>query len=122
MSQSALHVLRPGGQIRLLKYSPNGKLFAVMKEDCLLIYDAPSARAVSNPYALKGTYGEKDLRTLDWSYDSKLVVIGSGDGKTHIYPVAKFKNFAVSTYNTTKHPLIGTFFLNDAYEIYNISR
>ena len=57
----------------LFRFSPDGKKFAVTKDDAVLIYYAPGKTREINPFTLHrkytGAYGK--TRCIDWTSDSK---------------------------------------------------
>jgi len=121
-SHSILHVLKPGGLIQLVKFSPDGSMFAVAKKNICLVYAAPGLKMVFNPFELLRSIPEvKDVMSLDWSFDSRILSISNGCGTIDLYPVVKFANFrAVSLSNNDRN--FKVFFLNNSYEFYSISK
>ena len=97
VSKTILHKLRLNREITAIKFSPDGKQFAVAKENLVLLYRTPGGQNKDfNPFGLdrvlKGALD--DTTTISWTSDSKIVAVGGKDNTTRLYPVReKCSNF-----------------------------
>ena len=125
VSKTILHKLRVNRTIAALAFSPDGKQFAVAKENLVMIYRTPGVgRRDFNPFGLdrvlKGALD--DTETLSWSSDSKFLAVGAKDNTTRIYPVRqKYANFRPYCLGGHSDPIISTFFVQDL-DCYTLSR
>ena len=114
VSKTILHKLRLNREIAAIKFSPDGKQFAVAKENLVLLYRTPGGQNKDfNPFGLdrvlKGALD--DTNTISWSSDSKIIAVGAKDNTTRLYPVReKYSNFHSYTLGGHSDPVIGTFF------------
>ncbi len=127
ISKSILHRLRTNCTIACLSFSPDGRQFAVAKENLVLIYKTPGAMNKEySPFALdrvlKGAFD--DVVTVSWSPCSRIVAVGSKDNTTRLYPVRyRFANFKSYSLGGHTDPVIRTFFQSkDSLNIMTMSR
>ncbi|XP_071547868.1 periodic tryptophan protein 2 homolog [Panulirus ornatus] len=110
--------------IKSIKFSPDGKHFALCKENKVQVYCAPgSDRRVFNPFIQERVlHGPcDDTSCLDWSFDSRLIVVGSLDMMTRVYAFGRCKNIRVYTIGGNRDPLVGVFFQEKSYDLCMIS-
>lgn len=68
-------------------------------------------------------HGAVDETTfIDWSFDSKLLAIGSKDATTKLYSLQKWENFKSITLGCHSDMIIGCFFEKNSYDISTISK
>lgn len=117
-----LHVARPGGLIKQVKFSPCGSLFSVAKEDTVLIYSAPSREPRLNPIRLMRAISDvKSVVDVAWSNDGRIVAVSSGRGVIQLYPVVKFRNFKPVTLTANTEGVVKTFFRDkESYDILSV--
>lgn len=115
-------MLRPGGHIVQVKFSPCGTKFSVAKQNTVLIYSAPTRKPTLNPIALKRAISDvQNVVDVAWSNDGKIVAVSSARGIIHIYPVVKFRNFKPVTLTANTEGVVKTFFKNDkSYDILSV--
>ncbi|XP_059620892.1 periodic tryptophan protein 2 homolog isoform X2 [Phlebotomus argentipes] len=108
-----------------LKFSPDGKYFAVCMQNVLFIYKTPGQ--------LTGEYGSfvlkmlfrnahDDLTCVDWSSDSRVVLVGSKDNCTRIYGVEKFTRFRTVVLGGHTDAIVGGFFEDKSLHMNSVSR
>ncbi|XP_043664857.1 periodic tryptophan protein 2 homolog [Vespula pensylvanica] len=125
ISKMVIHKYRFKRRIRCVKFSPDGKHFAVCKENNVFIFNAPGLQSGEyNPFVMERIFhGAVDETTfIDWSFDSKLLAIGSKDATTKLYSLQKWKNFKFVTLGCHSDMIIGCFFEKNSYDISTISR
>lgn len=126
ISKTILHKLRTNREISAIQFSPDGKQFAIAKENLVLIYRTPSVQNKDfNPFGLdrvlKGSLD--DTTTIAWSSDSKVVAVGSKDNTTRLYPVRKkFSNFNAYCLGGHSDPIVATFFEEDSLGCFTLGR
>ncbi|KAK4290610.1 hypothetical protein Pmani_036500 [Petrolisthes manimaculis] len=126
MSRSVLYSKRfPSKDIKSIKFSPDGKHFAITKQDAVLVYTCPgSSNRIFNPFHLMRVFqGAYDVTTcIDWSYDGKLVAIGSQDMSTRVYSFVKMKNLKEYIISGSRDTIIGAFFEEKSYNLYTVAK
>ncbi|XP_035733871.1 periodic tryptophan protein 2 homolog [Vespa mandarinia] len=125
ISKMIIHKYRFKRRIRSVKFSPDGKHFAVCKENNVFIFNAPGLQSGEyNPFIMERIFhGAVDETTfIDWSFDSKLLAIGSKDATTKLYSLQKWENFKFITLGCHTDMIIACFFEKNSYDISTISR
>ena len=126
VSKTILKRLRINRPILAMSFSPDGKQFALAKENLVLIYRTPGAsnkdyNAFGLDRVLKGALD--DISSLNWSSCSKILAVGSKDNTTRLYPLReKYSNFQSYCLGGHSDPIIATFFEKDSLICYTISR
>lgn len=89
ISQTIVHKYRFKSKVNSVKFSPNGKHFAVCKGHVVFVFRAPSEyTSFVMERVYKGTFDETTC--LDWSFDSKILAVGSKDMQTKLFPIEKY--------------------------------
>ncbi|XP_050305547.1 periodic tryptophan protein 2 homolog [Anthonomus grandis grandis] len=125
ISQTIVHRYRFKGKCRAVRFSPDGKHFAVCKDNNAFVFKAPGPFSGEyNAFVMERVFhGAYDETTcLDWSFDSKLLAIGSKDMATKIYPLEKCKNFRIYSLGNHTDGIVGCFFEKDTYDIITVAR
>ncbi|XP_029644445.1 periodic tryptophan protein 2 homolog isoform X2 [Octopus sinensis] len=123
ISRSVLHRFHFHGPVHSVKFSPDGKKFAVAKGDKVLLYSAPCKQMNFNPFRLLRTlYGAYDDNVcIDWSSDSRVLCVGSKDMSTRVYGAIRFKNLIIYTVGGHSDSIVGAFFEKDSMNLYTIA-
>lgn len=92
ISKTIVHRYNFKRPIHAVKFSPDGKYFAVCKESNVFIFKAPGQfsgeyNAFVMVRVFHGSYDETTC--LDWSFDSKILAVGSKDMSTRLYSLEK---------------------------------
>ncbi|EDW09717.1 periodic tryptophan protein 2 homolog [Drosophila mojavensis] len=111
--------------VQCINFSPDGKYFAVARENLVLIFCSPGEiTGEYNPFVLKRSFigGYDDITWLDWSSDSKLLAIGCRDSSTKICGINHMLNFR--TYNLSGHTdaIVSCFFELNSLHLNTVSR
>uniref|UniRef100_F6VRH3 Periodic tryptophan protein 2 homolog n=1 Tax=Ciona intestinalis TaxID=7719 RepID=F6VRH3_CIOIN len=124
ISKSVLHRHHFRKPIKCIKYSPDGRKFAVTKDNLVLVYHAPGMSRELNPFQLQrtfyGAYGETTC--IDWTTDSRAFAVGGSDMNTRVYAAMKCDNLVVYSLGAHKDEIIGCFFEANSLDIYTVSR
>lgn len=125
-TNSLTRTMRLGKSVGCIKFTPNGKLMAVGSDRKVQIYKVPSDESVGSERPemvriFKDFAGT--VTSLDWSWDSTLLVVGSKDSPmTNVYSLKKFHNFKNSCFTGHTEGLLSVFFEDWEYNIYTICR
>lgn len=114
------------GKLGCLKFSPCGRYIAAGCDKKVLIYRKPSdACAASEKPELVRVFKDVPglVSSIEWSWDSKLVVVGSQDSPMiSVFAMHKFNNFRNSCFTSHREGILGVFFEDWAYNIFSICR
>ncbi|XP_046624301.1 periodic tryptophan protein 2 homolog [Neodiprion virginianus] len=125
ISRRVIHKYRFKRRVRCIKFSPDGKHFAACKENNVFVFKAPGLLTGEfNPFVMERVFhGAFDETTyIDWSYDSKLLAVGSKDNSTRLYSLEKWANFKSYSLGSHTDSIVGCFFEKDSYDLSTISR
>lgn len=125
ISQTIIHKYRFKRKVRCVKFSPDGKHFAVCKENNVFVFKAPGPYSGEyNAFIMERVFhGAYDETTcLDWSFDSKILAVGSKDMATKLYPIDKYANFRICSLGNHTDAIVGCFFEENNYDITTISK
>ncbi|XP_056631843.1 periodic tryptophan protein 2 homolog [Diorhabda sublineata] len=125
VSQTVIHKYRFKRKVRAVKFSPDGKHIAVCKENNVFVFKAPGPysgefNAFYMERVFHGAYDETTC--LDWSFDSRILAVGSKDMATKLYPLDKWSNFHICSLGSHTEGIVGCFFEGNNYDITTISR
>ncbi|RZC43013.1 periodic tryptophan protein 2 -like protein, partial [Asbolus verrucosus] len=125
ISQTIVHKYRFKRKVRAVKFSPDGKHFAVCKENNVFVFKAPGLLSGEyNAFVMERVFhGAYDETTcLDWSFDSRILAVGSKDMAAKLYPLDKWSNFRIYSLGNHTDIIVGCFFEENTYDITTISR
>jgi len=117
-----LHFMHVPGSVKTVRYSPDGKLFAVATKDSVLVYAAPCATLQFNPCELRQSYAVRDAVDLEWSDDAVLLAATSSEGTIDIHPLQKYWNFKAFVVTGNSVGTLRSFFLKNSYDFYTVER
>lgn len=122
--RNVLYRKRFNRPIKSIKFSPDGKHFALTKENGVFVYIAPgSNKRIFDPFVLERVFhgAFDDTTCLDWSHDSRLLAVGSRDMTTRICAFAKSKNLKEYSIGGMKDTVVGAFFEEKSYNLCTVS-
>ncbi|KAI4458257.1 wd40 repeat protein [Holotrichia oblita] len=104
ISQTVVHKYRFKRKVNAVKFSPDGKHFAVCKENNVF----------------HAAYDETTC--VDWSSDSKVIAVGSKDMTVKLYPLDKWSNFKIYSLGSHTDSIVSCFFENNSLDLISISK
>ncbi|XP_045614964.2 periodic tryptophan protein 2 homolog [Procambarus clarkii] len=122
--RSVLYRKRFNRPIKSIKFSPDGKHFALTKENAVFVYCAPgSSKQLFDPFVMERVFhgAYDDTTCLDWSFDSRVLAIGSRDMTTRICGFSKFKNLWEYPIGGNKDTVVGVFFEDKSLDLCTVS-
>ncbi|XP_003396174.1 periodic tryptophan protein 2 homolog [Bombus terrestris] len=125
ISKMVIHKYRFNQKVRCVKFSPDGKHFAVCKQNNVFVFNAPGLQTAEyNPFIMEHVFytAVDDTTFINWSYDSKLLAVGSKDMATKIYSLEKYKNFRYISLGGHTDEIVACFFEKRNYDLITISR
>jgi len=123
-SKSVIHKFRFNRPVNCVKFSPNGKYFALTKENAVFVYLSPGTNRQFNPFVLERTFHASYDHTtsIDWSSDSKVLLVGSKDMSARLYPMEKLANFRNYALGGHTDCVLGCFFEKNSLDAYTVAR
>ncbi|CAK9825038.1 Periodic tryptophan protein 2 homolog [Anthophora retusa] len=125
VSKMIIHKYKFKSHCKRVKFSPDGKHFAVCKQNNVFIFNAPGLQTGEyNPFIMERVFhaAVDDTTCIDWSYDSKLLAVGSKDMSTKIYSLEKYENFSYVSLGGHSDGIMACFFEKKSYDLSTISR
>ncbi|OAD61424.1 Periodic tryptophan protein 2 like protein, partial [Eufriesea mexicana] len=125
ISKMVIHKYKFKQRTRCVKFSPDGKHFAVCKENNVFIFNAPGLQTGEyNPFIMERVFhaSMNDTTCINWSFDSKLLAVGSKDMSTKIYSLEKYANFRYISLGGHFDGIVACFFEKNNYDLCTISR
>jgi len=124
ISKSIIHKFRFNRPVVCVKFSPNGKYFALTKENAVFVYLSPGLSREYNPFVLERTFHASfdETTSIDWSSDSKILLVGSKDMSVRLYPMEKLANFKHYALGGHTDIIVGCFFERDSLDAYTVAR
>ncbi|GLV37986.1 uncharacterized protein CBL_07783 [Carabus blaptoides fortunei] len=125
VSYTIVHRYRFKRKIHAVKFSPDGKHFAVCKENNVFVFKAPGTLTGEfNSFVMERVFHAAfdETTCLDWSDDSKLLAVGSKDTNTKLYSLEKWSNFRSCSLGNHTDSIVACFFERNSFDITTISR
>lgn len=124
VSKSVIHKFRFNKPVVAVKFSPNGKYFALTKENSVFVYRSPGTKREYNPFVLESAFHSSfdETTCIDWSSDSRYLLAGSKDMTVRVHSVkrnARIKKFILGGHTDI---VVGCFFENDSLDAYTVAR
>ncbi|XP_065369426.1 periodic tryptophan protein 2 homolog [Calliphora vicina] len=111
--------------VQCVAFSPNGAHFAVAMQNLVFIFKAPGEiTGEYNPFVLERHYlgGFDDVTCLDWSSDSRFLIIGCRDNSSKVIAINYMKNFRTYILGGHTDSMVACFFENNSMHANTISR
>ncbi|XP_014211564.1 periodic tryptophan protein 2 homolog [Copidosoma floridanum] len=125
ISKVVIHRYRFKRKVQCVKFSPDGKHFAVCKEGTVFIFTAPGLLTGEyNPFVMERVFHDSidDITCIEWSFDSKLLLVGSKDKCARLYKLDKCMNFKKYTLGSHSDVIVGCFFEKSNYDLSTVCR
>ncbi|XP_060523591.1 periodic tryptophan protein 2 homolog [Cylas formicarius] len=125
ISQTVIHKYRFKSRCQTVKFSPDGKHFAVCKGNTAFVFKAPGPFSGQyNSFVMEKVFHSAydETTCLDWSSDSKILAVGSKDMSTKLYPMEKCKNFRITSLGNHTAEIVGCFFEKYGYDMVTVSK
>ncbi|KAL3880486.1 hypothetical protein ACJMK2_032721 [Sinanodonta woodiana] len=123
ISKTVLHTYHFHKPVHDIKFSPDGRKFAVTKSNQVHIYHAPGKTREFNPFVLyKKFYGAYDETVcLDWTTDSSAFCVGCKDMTTRVYGAQRYTNLIVYSLGGHSDSIVAAAFEQNSLDLYSIS-
>ena len=93
--------------------------FAVCREDKVMVYYTPGTGKEFNPFQLQRTfYGAyDDTMCVDWSSDSRVLIVGSKDMSSRVHATERFTNLICYVLGGHNEEIVGCFFEKNSLNV-----
>lgn len=91
----------------------------------VFVFNAPGLQTGNyNPFIMERAFHGATAETtcVSWSFDSKLLVVGSKDATVKIYSLQKWANVRWITLGSHSDVIVECFFESKQYDLYTISK
>lgn len=143
ISQTVIHKYKFHREPKFIKFSPNGKLFGICVEEygkncikiikklldfiILLVYIFKTPGAITgqfNSFVIERIfYDAHGVKTfIDWSFDSRFVLVGSRDNSAKVYGLKLLENFRPYVLSGHSDSIIACSFEHDSIDAIVVSR
>lgn len=111
--------------VQCAAFSPDGAHFAVAMHNLVFIFKAPGEiTGEYNPFVLERHYlgGYDDVTCLDWSSDSRFLIVGCRDNSSKVIAISFMKNFRTYVLGGHTDAMVACFFENNSLHANTLSR
>lgn len=126
VSRTVIHRHHFRKPVSCVRFSPDGKYFALTKDNAVFVYRTPGqqGRREYTPFALERviTTSYDETTCIEWSSDSRLLAVGSKDMSVRVVALHRMHNFALVTLGSHSDVIVGCFFERDSADLYTVSR
>ncbi|KAJ2808159.1 U3 snoRNP protein [Coemansia guatemalensis] len=121
--RTVLSYFKLKGKVRDIKFSPDGKYFAVGIGRSVEVWRSPGYAREFAPFELHHRHGGHydDITHISWSPDSRFFLTSSKDMATKIYSVDPIEGFRPTTLTGHRYAVVGAWFSKDMSAIYTVS-
>ncbi|CAL1543305.1 unnamed protein product [Lymnaea stagnalis] len=112
ISHSVLGIHHFHNEVHQVKFSPDGRKFAVTRDTVVQVFHAPGKTRDFNPFVLYRTFpGHVDAAiSIDWTSDSRVLCTGSKDRRTRVVATERLTNLNVYDLGGLRDTVVGAFF------------
>lgn len=125
ISKTVIYTHKFSETINCIRFSPNGKYFAIARAHIVSVYLVPGEITgdYGNFKAFRHFHGANDDVTwIDWSTDSRLLAIGARDNTTKLCAIEFLENFRPYQLAGHTDAIVGCFFEENSLDVSTISR
>ncbi|XP_037895786.1 periodic tryptophan protein 2 homolog isoform X1 [Glossina fuscipes] len=125
ISCMVIHQHKFKDKVQYIAFSPSGAFFAVAMQNLVLVFKSPGELTGEyNPFVLERTYlgGYDDVSYLDWSSDSRFLLVGCRDSTTKVIGRHYMKNFRTFILSGHTDAIVSCFFEANSLHANTISR
>uniref|UniRef100_A0A1A9W3Q6 WD_REPEATS_REGION domain-containing protein n=1 Tax=Glossina brevipalpis TaxID=37001 RepID=A0A1A9W3Q6_9MUSC len=125
VSCMVIHEHKFKDKVQCIAFSPDGAHFAVATQNFVFIFKSPGELTGEyNPFVIERTYlgGYDDVSYLDWSSDSRFILVGCRDSTTKVIGRYYMKNFRTFILGGHTEAIVSCFFEDNSLHVNTISR
>uniref|UniRef100_A0A1B0FLN1 Small-subunit processome Utp12 domain-containing protein n=1 Tax=Glossina morsitans morsitans TaxID=37546 RepID=A0A1B0FLN1_GLOMM len=125
ISCMVIHQHKFKDKVQYIAFSPSGAYFAVAMQNLVFVFKSPGELTGEyNPFVLERTYlgGYDDVSYVDWSSDSRFLLVGCRDSTTKVIGRHYMKNFRTFILSGHTDAIVSCFFEANSLHANTISR
>jgi periodic tryptophan protein 2 len=117
--KALLHRFNFKAKVYDIKFSPDGRYFAVTHKRQVHVWQTPSVSKEFTPFVLyrKYTGHYDDVVSVDWSSDSQWFVTGAKDTTCRIYSLNPVEGYKPVQLTAHRDKIVGVFFEQDSMDV-----
>lgn len=125
VSQTVIHKHKFNKEPTCIKFSPCGRKFAICVEHLVYIFKTPGCvNGQFNSFVMDRIFydNHEDIIWLDWSSDSRCIVVGSKDNSLKVYGTVLMENFRPFILGGHSDEIISCSFEENSLNLNSVSR
>ena len=125
ISQTTIHRYKFRGEVKYLRFSPDGRYFAACVVTAVLVFVTPGGSSGSyGSFVVHRAFevGFDETVYLDWSPDSRILAIGSRDNTVRLQNVTRLETFRPFVLGGHRDAIVGCFFEEKTLDLNTISK
>ncbi|CAB3401985.1 unnamed protein product [Caenorhabditis bovis] len=125
ITNTVLHKFRASRIIKCLQFSPDATQLAICRDNDLQIHKlGVSGNQTFYPFSLSRTYklSSDTLNSLDWSFDSNLLVAGGEDKVIRVVGSRDFRNLYIHPLASHKGEIVHCQFMQKSYDMISVCK
>ncbi|KAG4068090.1 hypothetical protein HA402_001515 [Bradysia odoriphaga] len=125
VSNTVVHTYKFSSAARCVKFSPDGAFFAIAKENMVFVFQTPGEiTGEYNSFVLRRYFfgAHDDIVWIDWSCNSKVLIVGSRDNSIKVYSIELYENFRPYLLGGHTDSIVGCFFEANSLDVNTVSR
>nr|XP_040236992.2 periodic tryptophan protein 2 homolog [Anopheles coluzzii] len=125
ISQTTIHRYKFRGEVKYLRFSPDGRYFAACVDTAVLVFVTPGESSGSyGSFVVHRAFevGFDETVYLDWSPDSRILAIGSRDNTVRLQNVTRLETFRPFVLGGHRDAIVGCFFEEKTLDLNTISK
>ncbi|XP_062558413.1 periodic tryptophan protein 2 homolog [Armigeres subalbatus] len=125
ISHTVIHRYKFNGEVKHLRFSPDGMYFAAAVNNAILVFRAPGELSGTyNSFVLQRAFeiAYDETTFIDWACNSKIVAVGSKDNSVRLQGVEFLSNFRPFILGGHRDAVVGCFFEEKTLDVNTISK
>uniref|UniRef100_A0A182M980 Small-subunit processome Utp12 domain-containing protein n=1 Tax=Anopheles culicifacies TaxID=139723 RepID=A0A182M980_9DIPT len=125
ISQTTIHRYKFRGEVKHLRFSPDGRFFAACVDTAVLVFVTPGEASGSyGSFVVHRAFevGFDETVFLDWAPNSRVLAIGSRDNTVRLQNVTWLQTFRPFVLGGHREAIVGCFFEQKTLDVNTISR
>ncbi|CRL03824.1 CLUMA_CG016395, isoform A [Clunio marinus] len=125
ISQTVIHTYKFNCEPKCIKFSPDGKFFAMCVAELVYIFKSPGMiTGQFNSFIIERIFHDahEEKTCLDWSFDSRFIIVGSKDNSAKIFALRLLENFRPFVLSGHSDEIVSCAFEENSLNAFLISR
>uniref|UniRef100_A0A182KFQ3 Small-subunit processome Utp12 domain-containing protein n=1 Tax=Anopheles christyi TaxID=43041 RepID=A0A182KFQ3_9DIPT len=125
ISQTTIHRYKFRGEVKYLRFSPDGRYFAACVNTAVLVFVTPGESSGSyGSFVVHRAFevGFDETVFLDWAPNSRVLAIGSRDNTVRLQNVIRLETFRPFVLGGHREAIVGCFFEEKTLDLNTISK